>query len=225
VSRGPYPGWSLVEDGYLDEPEPVVPEPPRRFGCLSFAALVLVLVAGVPSPRSESQLAETRQAPQGTAVALSGASDVRGDLRPGNGMQVGFSLGGPEVLNPMTAGTPTRSGTWAYAERSYGPGYLAIPEGRGWVVTVCGPLDCIERLSTDAGPALYLQRAGRIGDLASVMFLEICGPLAAGLCAGSYTIIGRPDQSGDDPAPHKDDERMRLEVRDLPATDTLGAVK
>jgi hypothetical protein len=120
----------------------------------------------------------------------------------------------------LTAAVPTREGTWAYAERSHGSGYLAIPEGRGWVVIVCGPLDCIERVSTDAGPALYLQRAGRIGDLAAVMFEDVCGPLSAGLCSGSYTIIGRPDQHPEDPPEHPDDARMRLEDMALPRTDT-----
>jgi hypothetical protein len=103
-----------------------------------------------------------------------------------------------ESVSPATAEraipTPaTRSGTWAYANRSHGPRYLAIPEGRGIRVAVCGPLGCLDRVSTDAGPALYLQRAGRIGDLSSVDFVTICGPLSRGLCRGTYTILeGRP---------------------------------
>jgi hypothetical protein len=113
----------------------------------------------------------------------------------------------------------TRSGTWAYANASHGSRYLAIPEGPGFDVTVCGPLDCLERVSTDAGPALYLQRAGRIGDLSSVMFQEICGPLGPGLCRGSYTILGVADQHPEDPPEHPDDARMRLEDTILPATD------
>jgi hypothetical protein len=115
----------------------------------------------------------------------------------------------------------TRSGTWAYANASHGSRYLAIPEGPGFDVTVCGPLDCLERVSTDAGPALFLQRAGRIGDLSSVMFEEICGPLGPGLCRGSYTILGVADQHPEDPPEHPDDARMRLEDRALPATDAL----
>lgn len=128
---------------------------------------------------------------------------------------------------PANAATaqPTNSGTWAYAKASYGPDYVAIPEGRGWQVTVCGPLDCIDVVSTDAGPALYLQRAGRIGDLAAVMFQEICGPLSAGLCRGSYTITGPADQHPEDPPEHPADRRMRAEDNGeprmtLPPTDT-----
>lgn len=115
----------------------------------------------------------------------------------------------------------TRHGTWAYAAESYGPLYLAIPEGPGFDVRICGPLDCLERVSTDAGPELWLQRKGRIGDLSSRDFLTICGPLSAGLCSGSYTILGVADQHPEDPPEHPDDARMRLEDRPLPATDAL----
>jgi hypothetical protein len=93
-----------------------------------------------------------------------------------------------ERLNPMPA---TRSGIWSYADPSHGPLYLAIPEGRGWRVTVCGPLACLERTSTDAGPDLFLQRKGRIGDLSWRDFLAVCGPLSRGICDGSYAIGGR----------------------------------
>jgi hypothetical protein len=127
------------------------------------------------------------------------------------------------VPDTRSASVVTRSGTWAYAERSYGPGYLAIPEGRGWYVIVCGPLGCLDRVSTDAGPELWLQKPphSRIGDLAAVMFEEVCGPLSAGLCDGSYTVTGRADQHPEDPPEHPDDTRMRAEdFGPLPATDT-----
>jgi len=93
----------------------------------------------------------------------------------------------------------TRSGTWAYANPSHGSDYLAIPEGPRWRVTVCGPLACLERTSNDAGPDLFLQRKGRIGDLSSGDFMVVCGPLSRGLCDGWYTIQGRalPETDGD----------------------------
>jgi hypothetical protein len=161
----------------------------------AFLAIVLAGGAVEPAPRAAVTAQDGRNGGTLNAVAATIPADVVGRLGA------------------------TVAGTWAYAERSYGSGYLAIPEGPGWVVTVCGPLDCIERVSTDAGPELRLQRAGRIGDLAAVMFEDICGPLSAGLCDGSYTIIGRPDQHPDDPPEHPDDARMRLEDRELPATD------
>lgn len=120
--------------------------------------------------------------------------------------------GAQELILSVPASHDGRHGTWAYAVASHGSRYLAIPEGRGWIVEVCGPLDCLERVSTDAGPELWLQRAGRIGDLSSVDFRVVCGPTSVGLCrGGSYTILGAADQSGDDPAPHPADDRMRAE--------------
>ena len=114
-------------------------------------------------------------------------------------------------------------GTWAYAKPSHGARYLAIPEGPGWIVQVCGPLDCCERVATDAGPELWLQRAGRIGDLSFVDFGRACGPLSAGLCRGSYTILGAADQHPDDPPSHPADDEMRVEdggpAPTLPPTD------
>jgi hypothetical protein len=51
---------------------------------------------------------------------------------------------------------------------TYGPGYagyLALPEGPGILVEVCGPGGCIIRRSNDAGPSKAGQRAGRVVDL------------------------------------------------------------
>jgi len=61
---------------------------------------------------------------------------------------------------------------------TYGPGYrgyLALPEGGGILVEVCGPAGCILRRSNDAGPSLSGQRAGRIIDLDVNDFEAICG--------------------------------------------------
>lgn len=61
---------------------------------------------------------------------------------------------------------------------TYGPGYagyLALPEGRGIKVEVCGPGRCIIRTSNDAGPSLAGQRAGRVIDLNVRDFELVCG--------------------------------------------------
>ena len=55
----------------------------------------------------------------------------------------------------------TRSGTWAYANPSHGARYLAIPEGEGIRVDRLGPLGCLSRVSTDAGPALLPPAGGQ----------------------------------------------------------------
>ena len=91
-------------------------------------------------------------------------------------------------------GTPadvTYSGTIAYADESYGALYLALPEPRGTLATICGPRDCITRTSTDYGPDQRVH-PDRIADVSSVDFEAICGELRFGTCPGSVTIERRP---------------------------------
>jgi hypothetical protein len=67
---------------------------------------------------------------------------------------------------------------------TYGPGYdglLALPEGCGIKVEVCGPAGCIIRVSNDAGPDLTMQRAGRVIDLNLNDFRLIGGSYKLGL--------------------------------------------
>lgn len=54
-------------------------------------------------------------------------------------------------------------------------GLLALPEGPGHRVRVCGPAACIVRTSNDAGPSKAMQRAGRIVDLGATDFNIVCG--------------------------------------------------
>lgn len=61
---------------------------------------------------------------------------------------------------------------------TYGPGFagfLALPEGPGIRVRVCGPASCVERTSNDAGPSRKMQRAGRIVDLDVETFEAVSG--------------------------------------------------
>ena len=67
-----------------------------------------------------------------------------------------------ERLNPTPA---PRRGVASYVAPSYGRRYLALPGGPGLRVRVCGAAGCVVRVSTDAGPDLAMQRAGRIVDL------------------------------------------------------------
>jgi hypothetical protein len=48
---------------------------------------------------------------------------------------------------------------------------------------------CRDMTTTDVGPVLSLQAAGRIGDLSAATFEAICGELRFGLCPGSYTVL------------------------------------
>ena len=57
----------------------------------------------------------------------------------------------------------------------YGPLYLALPEGAGVRVRICGAAGCLVMRSTDAGPSLAEQRAGRIADIAVVVWERLTG--------------------------------------------------
>lgn len=85
--------------------------------------------------------------------------------------------------------------SWAYAVRGtashvgyrFGREYLALPEHRwgrpGIRVQICGAGGCVTRTSTDAGPSLAMQRAGRVADLNAWDFETVCGiPASRGLC-------------------------------------------
>ncbi len=61
-------------------------------------------------------------------------------------------------------------------------GYLALPSGPGTRVRICGKVGCVTRVSTDAGPSLAMQRAGRVADLSIYDFARVCGDPSAGLC-------------------------------------------
>lgn len=61
---------------------------------------------------------------------------------------------------------------------TYGPGfdgYLALPEGPGIRVRICGPAACAIRTSNDAGPNLAMQRKGRVVDLDVPTFELVAG--------------------------------------------------
>lgn len=68
----------------------------------------------------------------------------------------------------------TRQGTLWQAV-GHGSRYLAIPEGPGHRVRIIGPAGAVTVTSTDAGPALFRQRQGRIGDLALGLWARVCG--------------------------------------------------
>lgn len=71
-----------------------------------------------------------------------------------------------------------------------GPGcgrsYLALPGGPGHHVRICAAR-CLVMTSTDAGPALFLQRRGRIADMNDWAWSYVTGlPLSRGL--GTVTV-------------------------------------
>jgi hypothetical protein len=86
--------------------------------------------------------------------------------------------------------TAIRAGTAS----TYGPGfdgYLALPEGPGHLVEVCGAGGCVTRTSNDAGPSLAMQRLGRIVDLDVADFEAVSGKSwTAGLAPVTVEYLG-----------------------------------
>lgn len=61
---------------------------------------------------------------------------------------------------------------------TYGPGFagfLALPEGPGIRVRICGPAACVVRTSNDSGPNRAMQRKGRVVDLDVATFEKVAG--------------------------------------------------
>lgn len=87
-----------------------------------------------------------------------------------------------KLTDVLYEGAITRTGVAS----TYGPGWdgwLAVPEGPGIDVRVCGRGGCVTRVSTDAGPSRAMQRKGRIVDLDTSTFEAVCGvPWTRGLC-------------------------------------------
>jgi hypothetical protein len=82
----------------------------------------------------------------------------------------------PDSSTSSEPGPVRRSATGIAS--TYGPGfagYLALPEGPGIRVRICGPAACAVRVSNDAGPSLAMQRKGRIADLDVATFELVSG--------------------------------------------------
>ena len=86
------------------------------------------------------------------------------------------------------------TGLASFVEPAYGPRYLALPDGHGVTVRICGPAGCVVRTSTDAGPDRAMQRARRVADLSFVDFRHLCGcdPWSVGLLRVTVTAIPSP---------------------------------
>lgn len=125
--------------------------------------------------------------PIGLAIALALGYDL--GLEPATGTRSAPALEEvrtaiPPDLTPSATRPPGPSAAPAPTRvvrgiaSTYGPGfagYLALPEGRGIRVRVCGPAACVVRTSNDAGPALSAQRAGRVVDLSVADFETVSG--------------------------------------------------
>jgi hypothetical protein len=162
--------------------------PDWRSGCVTLIiAFALGLLIGIffglnAAPRSV-QVTTPPPAPTGSDDAQANA------LRPTVSVATVRPSASPELSGaPSRRPTPTgqelamTSGIASHMGDTQGSGYLALPEGRGSHVRICGERGCVNRTSTDAGPDLEMQRAGRIADLYVGDFELICGPRTLGTC-------------------------------------------
>lgn len=108
----------------------------------------------------------------------------------------------PVVADPLGAPTPAaaeqpsasavsvREGLASWMPERYGPDYLALPIGPGHRVELCGPGGCITMVSTDSGPDLASQRAGRVADIGVLAWERLSGvPRSFGLCPITWTLV------------------------------------
>jgi hypothetical protein len=91
-----------------------------------------------------------------------------------------------------TVHTDGAQGTASWMPERFGAHYLALPGGPGISVVICG-IRCLAMTSTDAGPSLAMQRAGRVADIGVRSWEYICGlPRSAGLCPVTVTSAELP---------------------------------
>ena len=128
--------------------------------------------------------------------------DEAGDgaaTRPGPDRPPGRARRAP-VREPEVSG----QGEWADdailvgIASTYGPGWdgwIAWPGGPGWRLRICGVGGCVTVITTDAGPDLAMQRAGRLVDLDVARFERVAGvPWTTGLTRVKVTVLGRMGQ-------------------------------
>lgn len=142
--------------------------------------------------------AAPRPAPDTAPTSVVGRAPDQGSTgAPRSGMPVEAaaeaSREDPTKVGRVGAPGAIESGVVAYAAPSFGDRYLAVPEGPGVRVRICSSSSlCLDRISTDAGPDLAMQRAGRIADVSFVDFAWLCrcDPPGVGLIHATIETAG-----------------------------------
>ncbi len=176
-------------------PYPAASDVPTRPSILAPSAFESVGSGG--GPRLSGQDTEAAAAPSQPRTLSPAPSPAPATLAPS-------ARAVPRLASRRSAGTPQRGqdsrptgpmtgvqrGTASTYGPAFGPGWLAVPQGPGIHVRVCGAARCIERTSTDAGPDLATQRAGRIVDLSVRDFELVCGcSWTRGLTSVTVTVV------------------------------------
>jgi len=164
-------GRTLADQGRTEGPTPPTAVAPARW----------LGVAGGPSPTAAAS-AECREWALGCgrypALATVGSSPSAAaqPVRTASALPASMTGNSSAILKGSIRGV----GSWM-PER-FGADYLALPEGAGVRVKLCGAARCVVMTSNDAGPSLAMQRKGRIVDLSAALFKAITGlPLSRGI--------------------------------------------
>ena len=169
-------------------PYPAASDVPTRPSILAPSAFESVGSGG--GPRLSGQDTEAAAAPSQPRTLSPAPSPAPATLAPS-------ARAVPRLASRRSAGTPQRgqdsrptgpmTGIASWMPECYGAAYLALPEGAGVRVTICAAT-CVTLTSTDAGPSLAMQRAGRVADVGVLTWERVCGrPRAVGLCRVTVT--------------------------------------
>ena len=134
-----------------------------------------------PSVRASANTDPQPRAPSKTASSPSAAMQpVRSSGEPDRGQSP--SPAAPVTGNSSAIPKGSIRGVGSWMPERFGADYLALPEGAGVRVKLCGAARCVVMTSNDAGPSLAMQRKGRIVDLSAALFKAITGlPLSRGI--------------------------------------------
>jgi hypothetical protein len=208
ATRFDSPPYRDLELRPLEDEPPPISKPVRRYLVLGILVVALVVVFIVQVAASSGARDRARSDHPASSDASSGHG-LRGTLqnasRPVASHPADRALTSPvprgsvpptltdTVIGPAVT---TIRGTASHVGRQFGPRYLALPEHRwgrpGITVTICGPADCVTRMSTDAGPDKAMQRQGRVADLNAWDFERVCGCSSSqGLVTVTVEYLGR----------------------------------
>jgi len=153
-------------------------------GCRLILALIVAMwTAGLASSGRASVPAVHHAPSWGTAEAPTGSLDVSDSpsaaAQPVRAMSRPLGLGSAAL---KTGNTIRGIASWVPAR--YGVRYLALPEGAGVRVRLCGAARCVVMTSNDAGPDLAMQRHPyhRVADIGVLTWERLTGlPRSRGL--------------------------------------------
>jgi hypothetical protein len=211
VTRPAAPRWvgqarPRPNDAHRNAPEPGR-RPTGRFASrpilVALAWLVVFgLTAADAAPAVDAALAHAGPVERIAAAAPATSESDGSAAYDASPVQGALGHRAPRREVPFMTGPSSRERaagpTVAGIASTYGPGWdgwIAWPSGPGWRLRVCGPGGCVVVVTTDAGPDLAMQRAGRVVDLDVPSFEVVAGGAwTIGLTRVTVTVLGRAPQ-------------------------------